>query len=123
MADISHNYGEGLELSASGGLSLVDGVALTQQRICKRLLTNLTDDLYNLDYGTGIRAFIGTTAGAATIQATVLKQMRLEQTVDQSVPPTVVVSQDPASSSVFVSIIYRDLATGQTYQISNLPVA
>lgn len=121
MADLFHIYGQDVGLSATGGLSLASGTQQGQQKVLRRLLTNPGDDLHSLDYGAGLPAFIGSPASADRMRAVVLKQMRLEKYVDQTVSPSVSVEKNAATGVTNVLVQYVDAQTAQTSQL-NVPV-
>jgi hypothetical protein len=54
MNDIFHEWGRDLVIDSSGDLALATGSDATNQRVCRRLLTNSGDYLWNRDYGGGI---------------------------------------------------------------------
>lgn len=113
MADLAHQWGRDLELSATGDLALADGELLTQQALLRRLMTNLGDYLPHLDYGAGLPGFLGEPTHAMTLQAVVREQVALEPTVAASPEPVVEVSADRLGL-VLVRIVYTSAETGGT---------
>ena len=59
MYDIFHEWGADLAAGSSGDIALASGTDLISQRVCRRLLTNAGDYLWNLEYGAGLAQFIG----------------------------------------------------------------
>lgn len=121
MADLNHIYGQDLKLSATGGLSLAKGTEQGQQKVLRRLLSNPGDDMHALEYGAGLPAFVGSPASADRMRAVVLKQMRLEKYVDQSVGPVVSVEKNAVTGVANILVQYVDSQTAQTSQL-NVPV-
>lgn len=108
----AHIFGNDLQLSATGDLLLVSGVAETRQRILRRLLTNLGDYIWELDYGAGLPAKVGRKANAAQITGIVRSQIFQEQSVAQTPAPKVTVSVNP-NGTVTCNITYTDAPTQQ----------
>lgn len=111
MARISHTFGGDLDLSASGGLAVVDGATESQQSIMRRLFTNPGAYLWHLDYGAGLPAAIGRNITAAEIQGVIATQMLEETGVDQSQPVSTSVTGN-SIGDYHCSITYTDAATG-----------
>lgn len=117
MSDAAHVFGSDLQVDATGDLLLVDGSALTQQRILRRLLTNGGDYIWQLNYGAGLGLLIGQNIDAAATQNLVRTQIFEESAVAQSPPPTVSVSGD-ASGTEICTIAYTDAVTGATQTLT-----
>lgn len=111
MADLHHEFGSDLILSATGDILLSEGPTETRQRVLRRLLSNSGDVLWDLGYGAGLPAEIGATTQAAQIEATVRRQLLVEEGIAQQPPPTV--RTTPIFGGVIVHVAYRDRATGQ----------
>jgi hypothetical protein len=105
--DVYHQCGSDFAINSTGGLALVAGPGEGQQRVLRRLLTNLGAYLWHLDYGAGLPAMIGKPAVQQRIQAVIISQMRLEQAVSQSPPPTVSVDVE-TTGLVTATIKYVD---------------
>jgi hypothetical protein len=118
--DISQVFGEDLVVSANGDLLTADSVNLSQQRVLRRLLTNLRDYIWQPGYGAGLPQKIGDPFDVATINAIVTSQMYLEQSVVRSPPPTVTVSSFP--NGMYVNIKYTEADSGLP-AILNFPVS
>lgn len=113
MPDISHNWGNDLTLSPTGDIATAADLSLSQQRVLRRLLTNLGEYIWNPLYGAGLPAYIGGPSSAQSIAAVIRAQMALEQTVAKSPTPAVTVTSQP--SGVFTAnIVYTDTSTGLT---------
>ena len=122
MYDLNHYFGNDLQVSSTGDLSVVSGATVGLQRILRRLLTLQTNYLWNLSYGAGLPAAIGQPLTPARIQAVVKSQIYQEAAVARSPPPVVTVSRSPADPTVFtVNVVYVDSGDGQTVTLS-LPV-
>lgn len=94
MADLKHTHGEDLQLSPTGGLALSSGVDETIERIYRRIMTNPGDDIWNVEYGAGIPATIGSPTPEDRIKSQIFNQLRLEAGVDQTTIPTVEVTKN-----------------------------
>ncbi len=112
MADISHVWGSDLTLAASGDLALAYGVEGGRQRVLRRLLTALGNDIWHLDYGCGLPEMLGNPADPLSIEGIVRQQMALESAVAADPEPSVAVATDNAGG-VLLSISYTDAGTGQ----------
>ena len=117
MADVAHQWGADLAVGTTGDLALADGATLGQQRVMRRLLTNLGDYIWQLEYGAGLGQFVGQPADAAKIQAVIRSQIFKEQSVAQTPEPVIDV-QTGANSVVYVHILYVDAESGQTQTLS-----
>jgi hypothetical protein len=116
MNDIFHEWGRDLVIDSSGDLELATGSDATNQRVCRRLLTNSGDYLWNLDYGGGLAGFVGAPAKTADIEAVIRTQLLLEAAVPTTPAPKIAVrATDAAGGYVFADITYAD-------PISSLPV-
>ena len=111
MADLNSPWGQDLQISASGDLATVDGDQRAQQRIIRRLFTNLGAYIWHTDYGASIPARIGSNLDVALFQAVVYSQIMLEDSIQQSPPPTVKVTQI-APDAVGCVIVYYAIADG-----------
>jgi phage baseplate assembly protein W len=120
MADISHIFGSDISLGPTGDLAFVSVPAVTLQRLLRRLLTNPGAYFWNVDYGSGLPAMVGTPANLQAITAIVRSQLSKESAVSQSPAPTVSVGTDN-NGTVSLSIAYADAATGQT-QVLSVPL-
>lgn len=108
MPDLSHVFGQDLQLSATGDLLTVDTSDLTQQRIMRRLFTNQGDYIWQLAYGAGLPSRVGRKSNAADIASIVRSQIFQESSVAQSPPPVVTVTASP-NGAVVCNISYFDL--------------
>ena len=117
MPDLSHLYGGDLSVAAGGDLATVDGAALGQQRVLRRLLTNPGDYLWNPGYGAGLGQFVGKPANAARIRSVVRSQIFQEAAVARTPAPTIDVAVAP-DGAVTVAIAYADAATGATQTLT-----
>ncbi len=113
LADIGHNMGQDLQASPTGDIATVTQNDKSQQRLLRRLLTNLGDYIWNLDYGAGLPAFIGQPTSPADIEAVIRAQIALEPSV-ATVPAPVITVQANNDTAVFFTIKYSDADTGET---------
>lgn len=116
MNDISHVWGSDLAVSASGDLAVVSGSSLGQQRVLRRLLTNPGDYIWQLNYGAGLAAYVGSPANATLITATIRSQIFQESAVARTPEPVIDVQVSPAGSlsTIYADIRYTDSLTGET---------
>lgn len=119
MADIAHVVGSDLTVGPTGDLATVDLSDWTQQRILRRLLTNAGGYIWQLPYGAGLPAMVGSTVSAQQIAAKIRKQMSLETAVSRQPEPRIAI-QSNQPGIVFATISYNDVLTG-TSQTLNIP--
>ena len=110
--DAFHYWGNDLNVSATGGLLLADGLEQSKQRILRRLLTNPGDYIWELDYGAGLPSCIGQTLNVPELTALIRSQMYLEASVSHEPEPDVAVQTMP--NGIAVQITYTDIETGQS---------
>lgn len=123
MQDVSHYYGEDLDVSATGDLLVADETTTGEQRNYRRLLTNpelldaageviaAPDYVFKNDYGAGLGRVPGSPVNLDETTATIRAQMQLEACVTQSStsPDVQLVSSGEVLSAV---IKYKDASTG-----------
>lgn len=116
MSDLAHQWGSDLGFGPTGDLAVVTGSVLGQQRVLRRLLTNLLDYIWQPAYGSGLAGFIGQPANALQIRAAIRSQIFKEAAVAQNPEPTIDVTLSPGgiAEDVYVHILYVDAQTGQT---------
>jgi hypothetical protein len=118
MYDIFHEWASDLAVGSGGDLALSTGPGTVNQRVCRRLLTNPGDYLWNLDYGGGLAQFVGAPASPADIEAIVTTQLALETAVPTVPTPQITASVvDSANGYVNVTIIYADPSTMAPVQL------
>lgn len=110
MADLSHNWGGDLSVSAGGDVATVSGLTMGQQRILRRLLTNPGEYLWHPDYGAGLPAFIGLPLDIGLVTGVIRAQLAGEKGVAQQPEPQITVTVIP--NGLAVSILYYDADTG-----------
>ena len=120
MSDLFHVWGGDLNLSATGGLALVNSVELSKQRILRRLLTNPArydangnvvvagDYLWHPDYGAGLPSYIGKLLDVPAITALIRSQMYLEASVLHDPEPVITVQQIAGGISVQINYTESD---------------
>lgn len=128
MPDINQLWSSDIVSSASGDLSTVDGDALTQQRIIRRLMTrgyqaqgvNLPAEvgeyIFHPEYGAGVEQRVGGALDINVISSIINRQLYLEQTVARTPPPKITLT--PFLNGVTVSILYYAAVTGQQQRLS-----
>jgi hypothetical protein len=117
MGDLALQFGGDLAVSPTGDLALVDGAALTEQRVLRRLLTNAGDYIWQLNYGAGLGQFVGQPGAVAAITGVARAQLRLEAAV-AATPAPMVSAAAANDTTVTLSVQYADAATGQTNLLS-----
>ena len=119
MNDIFHEWGSDLVIGSGGDLALSTGSNMVNQRVCRRLLTNAGDYVWNLDYGGGLAQFVGTPVNPADIAAIVQTQLALESTVPTTPAPQVSTSVlDAANGYVVATITYADPSSMAPVQLN-----
>jgi hypothetical protein len=113
MPDANLIWSGDLAVTPAGDLSLVDGAALSQQRVLRRLLTNQQDYTWHPSYGGGLGQYVGSIVNGRAIEGAIRGQLFQEAAVAHQPEPDVTTSPQP-DGSVFVYIAYSDVASGQT---------
>jgi hypothetical protein len=109
MYDIFHEWGSDLLVGSGGDLALAGATDVISQRICRRLLTNGGDCLWNLEYGGGLAQFIGQPVRTAEIEAVIRDQLALEDSIPASPAPIVeIAANNLASGYIIANITYTD---------------
>ncbi len=112
MADISHIWGSDISLGPAADLALATGLEEGRQRVLRRLLTTLRNDIWHLEYGGGLPLMVGQPADSYAIEGVVRQQLSLEACVAAAPEPGVSVVTDGQGGTV-LQIIYTDSGTGQ----------
>lgn len=107
VADLAHVFGEDLQLGPSGDLALVADNMETQQRVLHRLLTSAGSYIWQLSYGAGLPALIGSVASQQQIAAIIRAQMSYEASVAATPEPGVTLAGGTIGV-VTASIVYTD---------------
>jgi phage baseplate assembly protein W len=110
MPDIAHFWGSDLQVSASGGLRLVDGLDLANQRIIRRLMTAPGAYIWHPTYGAGLPQQIGGTINEAKIKSIITSQIYQEAVVAKSPAPKITIT--PFLNGVNVHIAYTMAVSG-----------
>jgi hypothetical protein len=114
MGDISHSFGQDIDLSAGGDFLYV--AHETQQHVIKRLLTAAGADLWAQSYGAGLGQFVGKPLSQIAIANAVLSQIYQEASVAQWPAPVITAIQQ--NTTVIVTINYTDAASAQSQALS-----
>jgi hypothetical protein len=119
MFDIFHEWGNDLTVGSGGDLALSTGSTTINQRVCRRLLTNSGDYLWNLNYGGGLAQFVGTPANLVDIEAVVVTQLALETAVPTTPAPQIKANvADAANGYVVATITYTDPSSMAPVQLN-----
>jgi len=114
MGDISHSFGQDIDLSAGGDFLYVADEA--QQHVIKRLLTSAGADLWAQSYGAGLGQFVGQPLNEIAITNAILSQVYQEASVAQWPAPVITAVQQ--NTTIIVTINYTDAASGQSQALS-----
>ena len=117
MPDLTHLWGNDLAWSPTGDLAAVDIPSVTQQRVLRRLLTTQGEDIWALDYGAGLAAFVGQPGAANAIRAAIRGQIFKEASVAQTPEPVIDLAPSP-DGALYVHIRYADATTGATQTVA-----
>ena len=112
MPDLFHEWGNDLQVGATGDLLLADSIQLSTQSVLRRLLTNPGDYIWHPDYGAGLPKMIGMPIDVAAVKRIIQAQMFLEDSVVRSPAPTIDVRSIP--NGMFVEIDYVEADSQQT---------
>ena len=112
MADLNSPWGADLQISATGDLALVDGLNRSNQRIIRRLFTNLGAYIWHPEYGASIPDRIGDNIDVNLFQAVVYSQIMLEDSVSPTPPPQVTTVM-AGVDQVACTIVYTAVSDGQ----------
>ncbi len=117
MADLALPFGGDLSIGPAGDIAVIDGTALIQQRVLRRLLTNTGDYIWQLGYGAGLGQFVGQPGAAAAIAGVARAQMLQEAGVAQT--PAPVINAAAADNGIItLTLRYADAQNGQTDSVS-----
>lgn len=135
MGDLACDWGGDLGASPSGDFAVASGELLSRQRVVRRLLNNrrlVLDDgeilsadyLYDPEFGESLGRRIGSDVGPqslAEVVAFVREGLQGEDTVDQTQPPTVLLTRVEGGLRLKISYIYA--ATGAPITLPSLVFA
>ena len=111
-----------LQISPNGDVLLVSDSALGQQRVLRRLLTNMNDYIWAPDYGAGLGEYVGATINTRQIVGGIRRQLFDEATVARLPQPAVEVDL-VGNGGVYVDLQYSDAvsltAQSLTFTVSN----
>ena len=111
MPDAQHWFGEDLSVSPTGDIALVDGIDLGNERIVRRLMTNLGAYIWHIDYGASVPKRVGDTLDLTLIESVIRSQIYLEDAVSKD--HDIGIKVEPILNGVFVEIQYVDALSGQ----------
>lgn len=117
MVDLALQFGGDISIGPAGDIAVIDGPALTQQRVLRRLLTNSDDYIWQLGYGAGLGQFVGQPAAPAAITGVARAQL-LQETAIAQTPPLVINTVVGNDGTVTLSLRYANAASGQTDNVS-----
>jgi hypothetical protein len=117
LNDASLVWGGDIIVGATGDIAVASGSGLGQQRVLRRLLTNMRDYVWQPIYGGGLGQFVGTTIDQRKIIGTVKSQIFAESAVASQPDPTIT-AQMLLNGSVLVGISYVDALNGGTQSLT-----
>ncbi len=110
MSDATLVWGGDLTTSPTGDLGTSTGGALGQQRVLRRLLSNMKDDVWHPEYGGGLGQYVGSTPNARAVEGAIRAQLYAESTIAHQPEPSVT-TNGLTDGSVYVNIAYADAST------------
>lgn len=123
MSDLFHWWRQDLTIMPSGDLMVCRGIEPTgsampscatvegEQRVLRRLLTAPGSYIWHLEYGAGLPGYVGQPVLPSALNAVIISQMFLEDTVARDPLPTVRTS--PILDGIATNIAYRDNNVGR----------
>jgi hypothetical protein len=109
MNDISLEWNGDISFGPTGDVATSTGQQMVSQRICRRLLTNTGDYLWQLDYGASLGQFVGTPVDTHNIEAVIRSQIQLESALPKNMTTDVSVSMaSNGSGIVSATVLYSD---------------
>ena len=111
--DLAHTWGGDLGWGPTGDLATAATPLLTQQRVLRRLLTNVGDYIWQTGYGAGLPQFVGQPANALPIRAVIRAQILQEAAVAAIPEPSIDVTAR-ADGTVAVQLRFSDAPSQQT---------
>jgi hypothetical protein len=105
IADVSHWWGNDLQVSATGDLGRATGVDRSKQRVLRRLLTPTGDYVMHTDYGAGLPSYIGRNSDPDQIETLISGQMLKEASVTPSPRPDVALRSITNGLSASISYV------------------
>lgn len=119
MNDLFLEWAGDIAASPTGDIATATGSDAINQRVCRRLLTNAGEYLWELDYGASLGLFVGSPGSATDIDAVIRSQLALESSVPAGPPPTVSVTvADPANGIFSATITYASPEAGTPVAVS-----
>jgi hypothetical protein len=121
MAAIYHVWGEDLQVSVGGDLETASQITESDQAVLRRLLTNPGEYIFHPEYGAGLPRFVGADLSGgrySEIEAIVIGQMQLEDSVAQEPPPVASFQAAPSDGILYCKIGYTWSQTGQRRTLS-----
>lgn len=116
LDDVDHTWGEDLALGPTGDLGRVNGPVRSEQRVLRRLMTNLREYIWQPEYGGSLPARIGSLINLGSIGTQIRGQMLLEASVARIPAPTVAVRE--IAKGVAVGVTYTSLPDRQPVSLS-----
>ena len=112
MFALKCDWGGDLEVGSGGDIGVASIEDSLQQRVIRRLLTNLGDYIWHTEYGAGVGSYVGMPYSPGLIEGLILNQLHYEDYIAGSPPPTVQVDQSVANSASAASVIVCYRASG-----------
>jgi len=110
LNDADLTWGGDLQASPTGDLLLASDSILGQQRVLRRLLTNVNDYIWQPAYGASLGGFVGAVTDPRQIVGSIRQQLFEEATVSR-VPQPAVDVDIIGDGAVYVDLRYVDAAS------------
>lgn len=117
LSDAALTWGADLQPGPTGDILLASDSALGQQRVLRRLLTNINDYVWQPQYGAGLGDFVGAVTNSRLIVGIIRKQLFDEATVARLPQPGVDVDVI-GNGGVYVDLRYVDAASLTTQALT-----
>lgn len=117
--EISQIFGQDLTVNEKGGLTLVDSLDETNQRVMRRLLSAVRGYIWHLDYGAGLPQFVGdvrSNSKLGKIKSLVVSNVLKEETVAKTPTPTV--KFDIIADGIACTINYKSSINDKSYVLT-----
>lgn len=115
--DAAHFFGEDLQVSASGGLAVIDGLDLETQRLIRRLMTAPVGYIWHPEFGAGLPQQVGSVPHEMVIRSIIASQIYLEAGVAKQPAPQITIAQSGVDSWT-VKIVYVESISGKQNVLS-----
>ena len=106
MPELDHTFGDDLTLSGDGSVATTSGAAMITQRLLRRLCTNPGAYLWDLEYGAGLPAMVGSPVETTVVEGVILAQIAMEDGVADDPAPEVSTRYDASGGFLYATVTY-----------------